>query len=125
MLKRETLKVENVIHNSFAPYTVHATPERIYFFGRQEFAVFDILGSLVEEHTLGVHAEKSIVVGNYIITFTNAKVISHSIVSHSDTLYCNTNDIAFKGYYEGLYRSYGICSEYINSVVNLTEICFI
>lgn len=57
-INRKTFKIENVIHNSFSPYAINHTEQRLYLFGRQEFAVFDIFGKLVEEHALvkNVHA---------------------------------------------------------------------
>jgi hypothetical protein len=109
-LNRTTMAIENIMLNSFYPYAVNHTTERIYLFGRQEFAIFDTYGQLVEEHALGVRAEKSIAVGEFIVTFTSNRVISNRIVPHSDQLYCTTDDTALTGSYNGMYRSYGLCN---------------
>ena len=99
-------------HNSFYPYAIELTGERLFLYGHQELAVYDFFGNVLEEHELNFLAEQSFVVEDFVVSFSDSSVCSSLIVPQREELYCYTSDSGRAGKYSGSYVTTGLCSEY-------------
>jgi hypothetical protein len=51
-MNRAKEKVEMTKYSSFYPFDIAYNKKRVFLFGHQAFAVFDIFGNVVSEHQL-------------------------------------------------------------------------
>jgi hypothetical protein len=68
-----------------------------------------MFGNVMEEHTLKFISEKSLVVGDFIVSFSNRYVSSSLIISQREQLYCYTASEERSGNYKGNYVTSGLC----------------
>ena len=80
------------MHNSFYPYDMEFKNQRLYLYGRNYFAVYDLFGKIIDEYDLSTQAEKSIVIDSYLVTLSNFGVVLEEILPRKQELYCFCDD---------------------------------
>lgn len=110
-------------YNSFYPFDIGYNGKRVFLFGHQGLAVYDIFGNVISEHEFSHVAEKSMVFGTFLITFSDQLMQSFYIVSHTEQLYCYTADESKAGEYKGTFITRGQCSEYFSAKLEDNDLC--
>lgn len=110
-LNRQAGGVQRVIHNSFYVYEMRLAGERIFLYGHQETAVYDIYGNILQEHSLGEIAEESFLLEDYIVSFFDWGVTSSFVIPQQEKLHCYTDLVERAGTYTGKYSTMGLCKE--------------
>lgn len=100
-IDRQSKQIMRVVHNTFYPYFMEHVNLRLYLYGRQSFAVYDLFGKAIDEYKLSLHAEYSLVIGSYIVTFSNFGVASEEILAQPEELYCFSKNADQIGNYVG------------------------
>ena len=62
--------------------------ERLYLSSRDNFAVYDLFGKVIDEYELNMHGEESIILGDYLVTFGMERVVSQLINVQIEALVC-------------------------------------
>lgn len=120
---RESGQPLRMQHNSFNPSAAELAGERIFLYGHQELAVYDLFGNVLEEHGLQALAEQSFVVEDFVVSFSDSSACSSLIIPQREELYCYTSDASRAGRYSGSYVTSGLCSEYFESPQGSGEVC--
>ena len=97
-------------HNNFYPFDIAYNGKRIFLFGYQGLAIYDIFEKILSGHEFTHIAEKSIVIDTFLITFSDQTIHSFYIVSHTEQLYCYSADEAKVGEYKGTFTTRGRCN---------------
>lgn len=95
----------------------------MYLSSRDDFAIYDLFGKVLDEYELRVHGEESIMVGEYLVTFGMERVVSEAITAQSQSVTCYSRD---SGEFKDKIITEGICGEYNGTIpqdFGLTEIC--
>jgi hypothetical protein len=78
----------------------------LYLTSRDNFAVYDLFGKVIDEYELTVHGEESIVLGDYLVTFGMERVVSELIIVQAEALVCYSQE---EGEFEGTIVTEGLC----------------
>jgi hypothetical protein len=104
-IDRANQQVVRIIHNSFYPYKMEFAKERLYLYGRQQFAVYDLFGKVIDEYAMSRHSELSLVVDKYLITFGRFEVATELIKPQQQALNCFFRDSEKEGTYSGVMQT--------------------
>ena len=100
-------------HNSFYPYQISLIGERIFIFGYQQLAIYDVFGTILQQHSLHTITFKSFLLDKYLVSFSDSTVSTSLIDPEREELYCYTAKEDDAGEYTGKYVTSGLCSQYL------------
>ena len=60
--------------------------QRLYLYGRKQFAIYDLYGKVLDEYQLSLQSELSMIVNNTLVTFGTFGVVFQSINAQKQAL---------------------------------------